>query len=182
MVAEAMIALTIAVAASSIILIAIEESVTRTLVEEDRQVARDTADLLFAEMELVAWNDPGATEDEWPLRAESGETATHSRAGYDDLGDYNGIAPPRLFDRFGKTIGVGDHSGANRPVDLQMNSGAAERIKFTVEVRYVSEFNFWDAATSPTNVRHVMVIVHHRVPPYTEIDRFHRWFVKPLPH
>ncbi|HEV7282977.1 MAG TPA: hypothetical protein VGN57_22415 [Pirellulaceae bacterium] len=182
MLAEAMIALTIAVAASSIILLAIEESVSRTLVEEDRQLARDMADLLFAEMELLSWNDPSATADEWPLGPEAGEIAGHSRANFDDLGDYNGMAPPRLCGRYGKTIGVGNHAGANRPAELQMNSGAAERIKFTVEVRYVSEFNFWDSAASPTNVRHVLVSVQHRVAPYTEIDRFHRWFVKPLPH
>jgi hypothetical protein len=48
MLAEAMIALTIAVAASSIILLAIEESVSRTLVEEDRQLARDMADVIDA--------------------------------------------------------------------------------------------------------------------------------------
>lgn len=182
MLAEAMIALTIAVAASSIILLAIEESVSRTLIEEDRQLARDMADLLFAEMELVSWNDPSATVDEWPLIAEAGEISVHSRAYFDDLGDYNGIAPPRLYDRFGKIIGVGNHGGANRPIELQMNSGAAERIRFTVEVRYVSEFNFWDAVGSPTNVRHVMVSVQRRTAPYTEIDRFHRWFAKPLSH
>lgn len=180
--AEAMIALTIAVAASSIILLAIEESISRALVEEDRQLARDMAELIFAEMELMSWNDPGASGDEWPLGPESGEVVSHSRAGYDDLGDYNGIAPPRLCDRYGRYVGVGAYSGPNRPIALQVSSGASERIKFAVEVRYVSEFNYWDAAVSPTSVRHVMVSVQRRTAPYTEIDRFHRWFVKPLAH
>lgn len=180
MLAEAMIALTIAVAASSIILLAIEESVSRTLVEEDRQLARDMADLIFAEMDLVSWNDPGAGVDEWPLGPEAGEVSGNSRANFDDLGDYHGIAPPRLLDRYGKTIGIGDHAGSDRATDLRMTSGGAERVKFFVEVRYVSESNFWDAATSATSVRHVVVVVQHRTAPFAEIDRFNRWFVKPL--
>lgn len=180
MLAEAMIALTIAVAASSIILLAIEESVSRTLVEEDRQLARDMADLIFAEMELVSWNEPGAVVDEASLGPEPGEILGHSRANFDDLGDYHGYSPPRLVDRHGKTVGIGDHTGSDRATDLRMTAGAAERIKFFVEVRYVSESNFWDAATSPTNVRHVSVIVQQRTAPFAEIDRFNRWFVKPL--
>lgn len=179
--AEAMIAITIAVAASSILLLAIEESISRTLVEEDRQLARDMADLIFAEMELASWNDPSApTVDEWPLGPEAGEVTGLSRAGIDDLGDYHGLSPPRLVDRHGKTIGVGDYSGADRPVEMRMTSGAAERMKFFVDVRYVSESNFWDTVSSPTSVRHVVVVVQHRTAPFAEIDRFNRWFVKPL--
>lgn len=178
--AEAMIALTIAVAASSMILLAIEESVSRTLVEEDRQLARDMADLIFAEMELVSWNEPGAAVDEWPLGPEGGEVSGNSREKFDDLGDYHGYSPPRLVDRYGKTIGIGDHTGSDRATDLRMTSGAAERIKFFVEVRYVSDTNYWDSATSATSARHVDVVVQQRLAPFAEIDRFNRWFVKPL--
>ena len=174
-----MIAMTISVAASSMILLAVEASLSRTLEEVERQMARDIADLVFAEMELMAWNEPGASSDEWPLKAEGGEVSGASRANFDDLGDYNGVAPPRLCDRHGKIIGTGDYLGGDRPAAMKMQSGTAERINFFMEVRYVSESNFWDAVGSPTNVRHVTLVAMHRLPPYTEIDRFHRWFVKP---
>lgn len=179
MLAEAMIALTIAVGASSAILLAIEESVSRSLAEEDRQYGRALAEVLFAEMELMAWNEPGATVDEWPLAAEAGEISGYSRAGVDDLGDWQLLSAWCLCDRYAKNFGRGNYVGGERPVALRTASQNAAGLNFYVQMRYVSEYNFWDAVSSPTRVRHAMVVVRSSTAPYDEVDRYQRWFVKP---
>lgn len=136
---EAVVALAITTMAASVMLLALQTSVSATLTSVDRTIAQGIAKQLIDEVFGNQYKEAG--DDAWSLTLgpTAFETLGEGRERYDDIDDYNGYAFSGAVDLYGDALGTGDGNGIERPTELQLPASYFTDWRQSIEVYYVSD-------------------------------------------
>jgi type II secretory pathway pseudopilin PulG len=132
---EAMLTITIAAIAGSVLLLGLTTSLKTTNDNMYAAIAEGMAQQLMDEIVGLRYCEAGADPYQYPLGPGSDEP---SRRYYDDLDDYNGLRsqPPRDF--YGIALGTDNGAGGTRNPLFQSSAGFFNNWKQEVDVYYVN--------------------------------------------
>jgi hypothetical protein len=137
---EAMVALTITTLAGSVMLLAIESSLSSTSDAVDRMIADGLANQLLDEISTKRFMSPGDT----PLSI-SGPNATEAagsgRERYNDIDDYKTFTAKPAEGIWGESLGTGNDSGGARNPNFCIPSTYFTNWRQKVEIYFVSPTN-----------------------------------------
>ena len=163
---EALVALTLLVMASSVILLSVETSVGTASQSVESAIAEGIADQVIDEVLGNRYHAIGATPDQYPLGPSSWEQAGNGRERFNDIDDFHGFLTPNAEDRWGYALGTGDGEGGQRQTDLQVRDGFFDNWRQKIEVYYVNESNLSQrlSGNQTSNFRAVEVTISHTAP------------------
>jgi hypothetical protein len=138
---EAMLAITIAALAGSVLLLGTTTSLETTKNGMYSAIARGMAQQLMDEIVGCRYVESGGNPYSTVLGPETGETTGGTRQLFDDSDDYNGLRtkPPKDF--YGIALGKDDGLGGQRNTLFQIPPGLIDNWQQEVDVYYVSESN-----------------------------------------
>jgi type II secretory pathway pseudopilin PulG len=159
---EAIIAVSITALAGSVLLLAVESSLTTTTDATERALAEGLAEQLLEEIVTRRFAEPGTDPVSGTLGRDSGETSATQRLQFDDTDDYHGYAaqPPQDFG--GKELGQGDDQGNLRHPNFRLSTSALANWRQEVAVYFVDPANPTQRLASSTSAyRAVEVTIQH---------------------
>ena len=138
---EAILAITIAALAGSVLLLGTTTSLETTRKSMYAAIARGMAQQLMDEIVGCRYFESGGNPYSTVLGPETGETTGGTRQLFDDSDDYNGLRtkPPKDF--YGIALGKDDGAGGQRNTLFQVPAGFLDNWQQEVDVYYVSESN-----------------------------------------
>lgn len=161
---EAMVAITITALCGSVLLLAIETTVTNTAEAVDETIAAGMARQLVDEVLGARYCAVGEAPQQYPLGCSSWEQGGAGRERYNDTDDYAGFeaAPPE--DVWGQPLGDDDGAGDLRHVNFRVPSGRFDSWRQRIDVYYADESdlsqNLTGGATS--NYRAVVASIYRQ--------------------
>jgi len=136
---EAMLAITIAALAGSILLLGTTTSVETTKKGMYAAIARGMAQQLMDEIVGCVYFESGGNPYSTVLGPETGEATSGTRQLFDDSDDYNGLRTKAPKDFYGIALGKDDGAGGLRNTLFQVPAGFLDNWQQEVDVYYVSE-------------------------------------------
>lgn len=159
---EAVIAVAITALAGSVLLLAVESSLTTTTDATELALAEGLAEQLLEEAFSLRFAEAGTDAVNGALGRDAGETSATQRLQFDDTDDYHGYAAQPPQDVGGKTLGQGDDSGNLRHPNFRLAASALANWRQQVEVYYVNPANPSQRLTSGTSAyRAIEVTIQH---------------------
>jgi type II secretory pathway pseudopilin PulG len=133
---EAVISISLAALAGSVLLVGINSSVKVTDDAMHETIAAGIAQQLMDEIVAYPWG---------------GSTTSGTRIGFGEIGDFNGFTSQPPVDAWGIALGKDDGSGGQRPAAFQAPSATLDRFKEYVRVYYVNPASPSTELTSGTS-------------------------------
>ena len=163
---EALVALTLLVMASSVILLSVETSVGTASQSVESAIAEGIADQIIDEVLGNRYHAVGATPNQYPLGPSSWERAGNGRERFNDIDDFHGFVTQGAEDQWGYALGSGDGQGGQRQTELQVRAGFFNNWQQKIEVYYVNENNLSQrlSANQTSSFRAVEVTISHMAP------------------
>lgn len=148
---EALVAMTITAVAASVLLLAIETTLSSGDSAVERLIAEGLAEQLLNEALNQRFMESGTTATTTPLGTEASETGSGGRSLFDDSDDYHNYSanPPQGF--FGETLGTGDDEGGTRIAAMKIPPHVLSDWRQQVKVFFVDPNNLANNLTSGTS-------------------------------
>lgn len=160
---EAVIAVAITALAGSVLLLAVETSLSTTTDATERALAEGLAEQLLEEIFTQRYAEPGVDPVTGSLGLEIGESLLGGRRLYDDTDDYRGYAARPPLDVGGKTLGQGDDAGNLRHPNFRLTDSAMANWRQQVDVYFVSASDVNQRLTSGTSPYRAVEVTIQRV-------------------
>ncbi len=138
---EALVAISMAALAASVLLSGINASVKVTDDAMYETIAMGMAQQLMDEVLGCRYVEYGGSAYLTTLGPTSAEASGGTRQYFDDIGDFNGVASRPPVDAWGVELGQGDTAGALRHASFRLPSGFFARWRQEVSVCYVNDSN-----------------------------------------
>jgi len=173
---EALVALTLLVMASSVILLSVESSVSTSAQSVESAIAEGIADQIIDEVFGNRYHAVGAPPNQYPLGPSSWEQAGNGRERLNDIDDFHGFVAEIAEDRWGYPLGTGDGEGDERLDELAVRDGFFSNWRQEIEVYYVSESDLSQRlpAYQTSNFRAVEVTISRNAPDGTLLQLANR--------
>ena len=184
---EALVSITIAAMAGSVLLLGVGSSLQSTDEAMRRTIATGMAQQLMDEVLGGRYDALGTGGHQVVLGPSLYESNGPGRQRYDDVDDYHGVRclPPK--DLWGIELGRDDGEGGKRHVNFQVPAGFFDDWRQEIEVYYLDESDLknWTPAGPSSDYRAVEVRIIHQPPGQSgrELVKLRRIvaYVPPLP-
>lgn len=134
---EALVAITIAAMAASVLLMGTTTSLQSTHEAEDQTMAQGMAQQLMDEIMGCRYLPDGGSAYANPIQPDASEKSGTSRQQFDDIGDFNGYRCQPPCDAWGKPLGTEDGAGGLRQENFRASVGTFSTWRQEVDVYYV---------------------------------------------
>ena len=136
---EAMVAISIAAVAGSVMLLGVTTSIQTTNEAMERTIAAGIARQLMDEIVGGRYAAKGVDGYQINFGPSAWEQVGSGRQRYDDIDDYHGLQTQPPEDPNGILLGTDDGEGGQRHINLQAPTGFLDDWSEEVDVRYVDE-------------------------------------------
>ena len=136
---EALLAISVAALAGSVLLLGITSSLQTTDEALQQTIANGMAQQLMDEVLGGRYMELGCTPYDTYLQPGSVEKAPGTRELYDDIDDYNGVRSQPPTDPWGIELGKDDGEGGERHPDFQAPAGFFDNWRQEIDVYYVGQ-------------------------------------------
>ncbi len=164
--AEALVAMTIVVMAASVMMMAVETSVSTANDSVETTIAQGMARQLIDEVMGQRYHAVGGSPYQYPMSTSSWERAGDGRERFNDTDDYHGFVADGAEDVYGKPLGQGEGDGNLRPENLRVRDGYFDAWQQKIEVYYVdpNDLKVRLAAQETSSFRAIEVTISRRTP------------------